>query len=189
VKRHANLLPAHRPFYTEDHGGCHPSFSIIMPVADCLRAVVGSSNNHPRASIVRAHVAILPPGGRKPLTRRPVLHHTSLSTCPVQRPTIDRMLESIGKCWPSRGTSSDGKYVVSFTSTARMTRETGACAITSPCLVRWLRATATASSPGPREGKQDVASPPFCLSRSTSTPHATTPALVFSRLIIGSTEA
>jgi hypothetical protein len=38
---HANLLPAHRPFYTEDYGGCHPGFSIMMPVADYLSLLSG----------------------------------------------------------------------------------------------------------------------------------------------------
>jgi hypothetical protein len=67
--------------------------------------------------------------------------------------------------------------------------EKGACAISSQCLARWLGTTATANSPGPREGEQDVASPPFAYHAAPARHMQPRRPLVVSRLIIGLTKA
>jgi hypothetical protein len=151
-----------------------------MPVADCLslppEGIVLSRNKRTRASTVRAYVAILPPVGRKPLTRRHALHHSSLSTRPVQQRLLIVCLSLLEKRSRSRGTNQRWKMggVVDEHRAVKMEENGHAPSSHKVCYDGWEPLQQQVSCSVKEYATCGV--PTVCLPSCTiSTPNATTP--------------
>jgi hypothetical protein len=155
-----------------------------MPVDDGLGpatwAIVQSSNEHTRGSVVRAYVPILPPVGRKPLTLRAALHHSSLGPCSVQSLTIDRMSSLLKMCAQSRGKQRpETRRLALLANTARLRAMRSGWHTLSDKPFKKSgtlagRRCTTTPAPGSRQGQCSMWCPHRLLTtQQASKPHAT----------------